>query len=70
MSVIFPLVVVSLLIASGFLALFVWAVRTGQFDDTCTPSMRILIEDERATGKTNKVNPTGEKDEEHGSRNL
>ena len=25
---------------------FIWAVRSGQFEDTCTPAMRILGEDE------------------------
>ncbi len=29
-----------------FLAGFIWAVRSGQFEDTCTPSMRILTEDD------------------------
>jgi cbb3-type cytochrome oxidase maturation protein len=45
MSVIIILIGISLALAGGFLACFVWAVRSGQYEDTCTPSMRILTED-------------------------
>lgn len=44
MTIIVVLVVVSLTLASGFLIAFLWAVRTGQFDDTYTPSVRILLD--------------------------
>ena len=42
MSVLGLLVVIGLLLAGAFLAAFLWAVRSGQFDDTTTPSLRIL----------------------------
>lgn len=45
MSVIFLLIPLSLVLAGGFLAAFIWAVRAGQYDDTCTPPMRLLTED-------------------------
>ena len=45
MSVEFLLIPLSILIAGGFLAAFIWAVRSGQYEDTCTPSMRLLTED-------------------------
>ena len=45
MSVLILLMAASLTIAVAFLALFVWAVRSGQFDDTVTPSMRVLLEE-------------------------
>jgi cbb3-type cytochrome oxidase maturation protein len=35
----------SVVIAAGFLWAFFWAVRSGQYEDTTTPSMRILTED-------------------------
>jgi cbb3-type cytochrome oxidase maturation protein len=44
MSVILILILASLLVALVFLAGFIWAVRSGQFDDTVTPAMRILTE--------------------------
>lgn len=45
MSVVFGLIALSLLVAAGFLAGFIWAVRSGQFRDTATPALRILAED-------------------------
>ncbi len=45
MSVIVILILASLVLALLFLAGFVWAVKSGQFDDTYTPSMRILSDD-------------------------
>ncbi|MDZ4844704.1 MAG: cbb3-type cytochrome oxidase assembly protein CcoS [Chitinophagales bacterium] len=45
MSVLFVLLIVSLIVAMGFLVAFIWAIRSGQFDDTYTPSIRMLFED-------------------------
>jgi cbb3-type cytochrome oxidase maturation protein len=46
MSVILILILASLVVAVAFLGAFIWAVKSGQFEDTCTPAMRILSEDE------------------------
>ncbi|MBK7888369.1 MAG: cbb3-type cytochrome oxidase assembly protein CcoS [Bacteroidetes bacterium] len=46
MSVILILITCSLLVAGGFLAGFLWSVRTGQFDDDISPAVRILFDDE------------------------
>jgi cbb3-type cytochrome oxidase maturation protein len=54
MSVILILILASLGVALAFLGSFVWAVRSGQFEDTCTPAMRILAGDDS--------NPAREKD--------
>jgi cbb3-type cytochrome oxidase maturation protein len=54
MNVILLLMAASLVVAVGFLALFVWAVRRGQYDDTTTPAMRMLTDDERTPGKNAK----------------
>ena len=48
MNVILILIIMSLGIALFFLGGFIWSVRSGQFDDTCTPSMRVLTDDERS----------------------
>jgi len=45
MSVILILILASLAIALLFLGGFIWAVRSGQFEDTVTPSMRVLMDD-------------------------
>jgi cbb3-type cytochrome oxidase maturation protein len=45
MSVIFLLIPLSVLIAAAFLGAFIWAVRSGQYEDTLTPSLRVLLHD-------------------------
>ena len=45
MAVIVILILVSVLVAGGFLLAFLWSVNTGQMDDDYTPSVRILFED-------------------------
>ena len=40
------MLVVSLLIACFFLVSFLWATKSGQFDDDYTPSVRILFDEE------------------------
>ncbi len=45
MNVIIILIGASLLVAGSFLAAFLWAVRSGQYDDKYTPSVRILFDD-------------------------
>jgi len=50
MSVILILILVSLSLALLFLGCFIWAVRSGQFEDTLTPSLRLLL-DEPSAGK-------------------
>ena len=45
MAVIVILILVSVLVAGGFLLAFLWSVKTGQMDDNYTPSVRILFED-------------------------
>lgn len=46
MYIIFVLIAVSVLVAAGFLAAFLWAVRSGQYDDDYTPAVRMLFENE------------------------
>ncbi|HMP83967.1 MAG TPA: cbb3-type cytochrome oxidase assembly protein CcoS [Verrucomicrobiota bacterium] len=45
MSVIVILILASIALALLFLCGFIWAVKSGQFEDTCTPSMRVLGEE-------------------------
>lgn len=44
MEVIFLLIAVSLVLAVTFLVLFFKAMKSGQFDDDYTPSVRILFD--------------------------
>jgi cbb3-type cytochrome oxidase maturation protein len=45
MSVIVLLIIFSIMVALIFLIAFIWAVRTGQYDDMESPSVRILFDD-------------------------
>ncbi len=63
MSVIFFLIGVGIVVAGGFLAAFIWAVKSGQYDDDYTPSVRMLFE----ARKSNTDISQNEKD--HNSNN-
>ncbi|WP_017730934.1 cbb3-type cytochrome oxidase assembly protein CcoS [Nafulsella turpanensis] len=45
MSALFILIAISLLVALGFLAAFLWATRSGQYDDDYTPAVRMLFDE-------------------------
>jgi len=53
-SVILVLIGFSLLVAVGFLIAYLWAVKSGQYDDKYTPSVRILFDDKIKNEKENK----------------
>lgn len=53
MSVIYLLISISILVAIGFFIAFIRAVKTGQYDDDYTPSVRMLFDDELK--KTTKI---------------
>lgn len=46
MTVLYVLIPLALALAGGAVLAFRWAVRDGQFDDTETPAIRILLDDE------------------------
>ncbi len=48
MFIIFLLIGISVTVAGLFLAAFLWAVRSGQYDDDYTPAVRMLFENEGA----------------------
>ncbi|MEO8534459.1 MAG: cbb3-type cytochrome oxidase assembly protein CcoS [Flavobacterium sp.] len=55
MSVIYLLITVSIFVAIGFFIAFIIAVKSGQYDDDYTPSVRMLFDDEtKITPKKNK----------------
>lgn len=44
MSVIILLLIASISVAGLFLAAFIWSVKTGQYDDEESPSVRMLFD--------------------------
>lgn len=61
MSVLFILIAVSLVFASGFLVAFIWAMRDRQFEDDHTPAVRMLFDALPAKGKSEIRNQKSEK---------
>ena len=45
MSVVFVLVFAAIIMAGAFLIAFIWSVKNGQYEDTYTPSVRMLFDD-------------------------
>lgn len=56
MSVIYILLAISILVAISFFIAFVVAVKSGQYDDSYTPSVRMLFEDELVKEKPKHIN--------------
>lgn len=54
MGILFFLIGVSLLVALGFLISCLWAIRSGQYDDEYTPSVRILLDDIKQNEEQNQ----------------
>jgi cbb3-type cytochrome oxidase maturation protein len=62
MSVIYLLISISIVVAVFFLYAFIRAVKSGQYDDDYTPSVRMLFDDElRKETNKNQLNITEEK---------
>lgn len=54
MLIIVGLILISVLVAGFFLGAFIWATKTGQFEDTYGPSVRILFDDEKKVNSSSK----------------
>lgn len=54
MQIVIVLIGASLLVALGFLAAYLWAVKSGQYDDKYTPSVRILFDENKKAKGTSK----------------
>ena len=54
MSVIYVMLAASVIIAIIFFVAFIIAVKSGQYDDSYTPSVRMLFEDELVKEKSKK----------------
>ena len=47
MSIVILLAIIGVIVAGGFLAAFIWAVKSGQYDDTESPAVRMLFDDSK-----------------------
>jgi cbb3-type cytochrome oxidase maturation protein len=64
---------ISLAIAVGFLGFFIWNMKSGQYEDTYTPSVRMLFEDpakkrsRKSTKKAKTIDVSEMTDNKHSS---
>ena len=56
MEILKILIPMALFLGSFFIFLFIWATKSGQFDDLDTPSKRMLFDDEKTLTNTAKTN--------------
>lgn len=56
MGMIYIMLIVSLCLAVFFLGIFLWAAKSGQYDDDYSPSVRMLFEDEKKSNINNPEN--------------
>lgn len=64
MSIIFFLIGCSILLALGFLCAFLWANKTGQHNDTYTPAIRILFDNDKEDVVRDRGEEVEERDDE------
>jgi cbb3-type cytochrome oxidase maturation protein len=64
MSVVFLLMGASAVVALAFLVMFIRSVKSGQFDDTWSPSRRMLMDDDRPREKYVKQEGTKEHEQD------
>ncbi len=51
MNVIYLVLPIAIVLAIGFVAAFIWATRTGQYDDMDSPAVRMLNDEDDAGTK-------------------
>ena len=56
MEVVYITIGVSIIVAVGFFIAFIKTVKSGQYDDTYTPSVRMLFDDELVLDKDDQTN--------------
>lgn len=47
MSILIMMIPIAIILGGTFLAAFIWATSSGQFDDTVTPAHRMLIDENK-----------------------
>jgi cbb3-type cytochrome oxidase maturation protein len=68
LSALFILIAISILVAGGFLAAFLWSVNDGQYNDDYTPSVRILFDDKKK--KTPQDKSSNQTPKQHAGRKV
>jgi cbb3-type cytochrome oxidase maturation protein len=75
MSAILFLIIIGIIVAGGFLLVFIWAVKSGQYDDSFSPSVRMLFDNKdsdndkkdkgNSVNQNNKVEPLNQNNKQN-----
>ena len=65
MGIITLLITISVTIAVVFLAVFYWNMKNGQYDDTYTPSVRMLFDDKPSAEAAKSTPDKTDKNQAH-----
>ncbi len=57
MEIIYLLIPLSIVLVTAIIGVFLWSVRSGQFDDLKGPAYRILMDDDTPARKTGHRDP-------------
>lgn len=57
MTIVIFLIIIGILVAGAFLVGFIWSVKSGQYDDMYSPSVRVLFDEKIPEKKKNRLNP-------------
>ncbi len=68
MTIMYMLIAFSLMLATGFLLAFIWAMKDGQYEDKYTPSVRILFDDHPGENKTGGHENESETSQHHSKK--
>lgn len=60
MNILVVLISISLFIALIFLGAFLWSLKSGQFDDTYGPSVRMLFDDKKKKSHDKEIEKVGQ----------
>lgn len=61
MGIIVLLIGISITMAVAFLGIFLWNMKSGQYDDTYTPSVRMLFDDKTKKKKKDDITRSDQK---------
>ncbi|OQX80762.1 MAG: cytochrome oxidase maturation protein, cbb3-type [Bacteroidetes bacterium 4484_249] len=68
MSIVFILIIIGVVVAGGFLAAFIWAVKSGQYEDNYSPPVRVLFDDYVVAEKTTDNNTNNKNNKKKSSK--
>ncbi len=61
MEAILFLILIGVVVAGGFLIAFIWAVRSGQYDDDYSPSVRMLFDNKKKEETDTDISESNDK---------